>query len=100
MEVFTALAEKAQQNDQSINFGNITSPEFKARLLIACITKEPPVKMQNAPEVSAKFLEQISTQSKNSLRIVKAKLAKETPKENKPSPTSPPSRITLPKERN
>ena len=100
MEVFTALAEKAQQNDQSINFGNITSPEFKARLLIACITKEPPVKMQNAPEVSAKFLEQISTQSKNYLRIVKAKLAKETPKENKPSPTSPPSRITLPKERN
>ena len=37
LAVFKELVAKAQQSNQPISFGNIKSPEFKARLLIACM---------------------------------------------------------------
>ena len=100
MDVFIALVQKASKTGQAINFGDIKSPEFKARLLIACTNNEPPVKMQNTPEVSPEFLEQLSPQSKNSLRIINARHQNQTQEENKTFTAPTPLRIIVTKERN
>lgn len=87
METFRALVQKAQKNNQAINFGNIETAEFKARLLIACATNEPPIKMQNAPQITDDFLRQVSPESVNSLRIIKAKQRSSSPKKPAKSQT-------------
>lgn len=73
LEVFKKLVEKAQKEGQTINFGNISTPEFKARLLIACIESNPPIKTKNAPAVTDDFLNLIDNSSRCRLKILKNK---------------------------
>ncbi len=48
-KVFDNLVSKAYRDNKEINFGEIKSPEFKARLMLACLNKG--IKMQNCPDV-------------------------------------------------
>jgi len=48
---FNDLAELAHQKGIAINFGNITTPEYAARLYLACISHNPPIKMNGAPDI-------------------------------------------------
>lgn len=73
MAVFKELVAKAQKEDDIIGFGDIKTPEFKARLLIACLEANPPVKMQNAPAISDEFLSSIDENSATTLKILKNK---------------------------
>lgn len=49
-KVFDQLAKKALRNGQEINFGDIESPEFKARLMLACLKNN--VEMKNYPNMN------------------------------------------------
>ncbi|MBR6663874.1 MAG: hypothetical protein IKL33_03500, partial [Alphaproteobacteria bacterium] len=62
---FNDIADLALQNNQIINFGNIKTPEFKARLLLATMQKG--LKTQNAPELTTEFLNSIDKQTRQSL---------------------------------
>lgn len=62
LKIFQELAQKALDDGQDINFGDIKTPEFKARLLIACMEKG--VKMQNEPQLDEVFLASIEPKSK------------------------------------
>ncbi|MBE6451913.1 MAG: hypothetical protein E7012_00275 [Alphaproteobacteria bacterium] len=73
MEVFTALAQKASKSGQAINFGDIKSAEFKARLLIACIENNPPITTRNTPKIDDDFLASIDTASANKLKTLQSK---------------------------
>ncbi len=48
---FNDLAKLASQQHQPINFGNITTPEYAARLYLACISHNPPIQMNGAPDI-------------------------------------------------
>ncbi|MBE6452477.1 MAG: hypothetical protein E7012_03190 [Alphaproteobacteria bacterium] len=61
---FNNLALLAKKLGKSISFGNINSPEFKARLMLACM--ENNVKMTNIPNHSE--LNDIDTQTKQLLK--------------------------------
>ncbi|MBQ9235043.1 MAG: hypothetical protein IJ184_01070 [Alphaproteobacteria bacterium] len=62
---FDDIAQLAKQQNQSINFGNITSPEYKARLYLACLKAN--VKMTNYPQISEEFLNSLSPETKQGI---------------------------------
>ncbi len=68
MERFNNIAEYAFQQGKTISFGNIKSPEFKARLMIACQNHRPPVKMKGMPELDNQFLNKLSPETKKKLQ--------------------------------
>ena len=68
-QVFKALVEKARKNGQTINFGNIKTPEFKARLLIACMEATPPMNPTNAPELNNEFYDSLGADSMSARRL-------------------------------
>lgn len=67
MERFRNLVEYAQKQNKNISFGDIKSPEFKAKLMIACLEAQPPVKMKGAPNLDKEFLDSLSDELKNQL---------------------------------
>ena len=66
------IVAKAQNDSEKISFGNIKTPEFKARLLIACMEAEPPMKTLNAPELNDEFLSSIDSASAQRLRELRS----------------------------
>ena len=66
---FDDLAELAYQQKCSINFGNISSDEYRARLYLACINHKPtPIAMTNAPDVTnQEFLAQLDDATRQAL---------------------------------
>ena len=56
---FADIAAYAHSKDMAVNFGDIKTSDFKAKLMLACLTHEPPVKMTNAPKVTEEFLNSI-----------------------------------------
>lgn len=79
------LVEDAKRNGKSINFEHIKTPEFAAKLKLAC--EELDVKYQNAPEgkIDAKNFEgQLSPESKAKLAAYNAGIdSKPTPEDEK-----------------
>ena len=59
MKRFADIAAYAHSKDMAVNFGDIKTSDFKAKLMLACLTHEPPVKMTNAPKVTEEFLNSI-----------------------------------------
>lgn len=73
MVVFKELVAKAKKDNKTISFGNIKSPEFKARLLAAAMTSNPPVKTIGAPELNDEFLNSIENQTAMLLKTLQNK---------------------------
>ena len=78
-EDFNELAKFAHQQGRPIQFADIKTPEFKARLMLACLTHEPPIKMIDAPVFDDKFMSQIDEETRENI----AKELNKTPKESK-----------------
>ncbi len=83
LKVFQALAQKALDEGSIINFGNIKTPEFKARLLIACLEKG--VEIKGKPKLTDEFLNSIDPASAKRLRILQNK--QNTQSQPTPTPT-------------
>ena len=81
--VFDELAIKSKEN--GINFGNIQSPEFKARLMIACLKNN--VEMSGQPKLDEEFLNSLDANG-DSAKYLKAWQNKQNTQQqqNKPTP--------------
>ncbi len=75
---FNDLALLAKKTGQKIIFGDIKSPEFKARLMLACL--ENNIEMSNLPDISE--LKGIEPETKERLKKQKEKIQQRT-SENK-----------------
>lgn len=64
---FMDIVSYAQLRHASVTFGEIESPEFKAKLMMACLYAEPPVRMKGAPHIDNEFLSQLSPQTAKTL---------------------------------
>ncbi len=73
LAVFKELVAKAQKDGSVIDFGDIKTPEFKARLLIACMEANPPMTPENAPALDDNFLVSIDKASAEKIKQLKAK---------------------------
>lgn len=81
--VFLGIVKDAKRNNQAINFSGQMSPEFAAKLKLAC--EELGVKYQNAPEgkIDANgFEDQLSEESKKKLEEYNAKQDQDKKGEN------------------
>ena len=74
MQRFEDVAAYAHSKNMAVNFGDIKTADFKAKLMLACLTHEPPVKMSNAPRVTKEFLNTIKDKD------LRQSLADKTPK--------------------
>lgn len=82
--VFKELVEKIRKDGSTtVNFGNIKDQEFKARLLIACMEANPPMKAKNAPTLDNDFYAQIERTSAARLKILDNKLKNQNTENNK-----------------
>lgn len=71
---FKDIVKLAQQQGRAISFGNITTPEYKARLLLACL--EGGVVIQNMPSFNE--LKDIEPQTKQLLAAQRIQLLRRT----------------------
>lgn len=62
------LVNYAKSKKSSMNFGKDNEPEFNARLMIACLEAEPPLKMRHAPKINEAFLSQLDKETKDRLQ--------------------------------
>lgn len=85
MQTFNELVSKIQKDGGLVNFGDIKTPEFKARLLIACMSTNPPIETTNAPELSDEFLASIDKTSAQKLKILKKKAESQNLQNNEDS---------------
>lgn len=93
MQRFRDIAEYTHRKNTFVSFGNIKTPEFKARLMIACLEHEPPVAMQGQPEVNKEFLDGLDVAIRNSLEeALRRKETKKTEAKQKPAPVKLPVR--------
>ena len=83
MQRFRDIVALAQKQGSAIEFGDIKSPDFKARLMLACMEAKPAMKMVGAPELNDAFLQTIQDEKlKGALQIMKNKL--QTQEQSKP----------------
>ncbi len=82
-KVFDELAIKSK--DDGINFGNIQSPEFKARLMIACLKND--VKMTGQPKLDEAFLSSLDANGE-SAKYLKAWQNKTSLEQDQPQTTT------------
>lgn len=74
MKRFEDIAAYAQSKNMAVNFGDIKTEDFKAKLMLACLSHEPPVKMTNAPTITDAFFNGIKDE------MLKQKLKNKVPK--------------------
>lgn len=85
MERFRNIVEYAQKQNRAVTFGDIRSPEFKARLMIACLEANPPVKMKGAPATDKTFVDSLSDDLKKQLhRAMLAAKRRQQPQKQTP----------------
>lgn len=83
MQRFRDIVALAQKQGSAIEFGDIKSPDFKARLMLACMEAKPAMKMIGAPELNDEFVQTIQDEKlKGALQIMKNKL--QTKQQSKP----------------
>lgn len=85
-EDFADLARKAREKNCIMEFGDIRDDEYKARLLIACLEIEPPLKTKGAPHLTPEFLNNLEPETK--IRLNKA-ITRQQPQQNNNPPQSP-----------
>lgn len=93
MQRFRDIVALAQKQGSAIEFGDIKTPDFKARLMLACMEAKPAMKMVGAPELNDEFLQSIQDEKlKGALQIVKKKkeASKEKSSQTKPNQTTNP----------
>ncbi len=74
MQRFRDIVALAKKQGTVIEFGNIKSPDFKARLMLACMEAKPAMQMVGAPELNDEFLQTIQDEKlKSVLQIMKNK---------------------------
>lgn len=74
MQRFRDIVALAQKQGSVIEFGDIKSPDFKARLMLACLEEKPAMEMVGAPELNDEFLQSIQDEKlKGVLQIMKNK---------------------------
>lgn len=93
--VFKELVEKIRKDGNIVNFGNIKTPEFKARLLIACMEANPPIETKNAPALDNDFYAQIEDGSVAKLKILDNKLKHQNTENNKRPVASPSNNLVV-----
>lgn len=83
MQRFRDIVALAQKQGSVIEFGDIKSPDFKARLMLACMEAKPAMQMVGAPELNDEFLQSIQDEKlKGVLQIMKNK--QQTQQQSKP----------------
>ena len=74
MQRFRDIVALAQKQGSAIEFGDIKSADFKARLLVACLEAKPAMQMVGAPELNDEFLQTVQDEKlKNLLQVLKNK---------------------------
>lgn len=86
MQRFRDIAEYTHRKNTFVSFGNIKTPEFKARLMIACLEHEPPVAMHGQPKANKDFLDSLDAAVRKSLEeaLYHAQEVKKTETQQKP----------------
>jgi hypothetical protein len=64
------LVKLAQQKHSGMNFSPDNTPEFNARLLIACLEAHPKIAMKNQPQVTPEFLTKLKPETKRHLQTI------------------------------
>ena len=78
MQRFYDIVAFAKKQGTIIEFGDIKSPDFKARLMLACIEAKPAMQMVGAPKLDDEFLQTIQDEKlKSFLQDMKSKRQKE-----------------------
>lgn len=102
METFRDMVALARSNNSIIEFGDIKTPDFKAKLMLACLEAEPPMEMDGAPTLSEEFLNSLSPDIRAALEAAaakKEKSRKNKKEEEKPAQTEEKQPRTEPKAR-
>ncbi len=74
LQRFRDIVALAQKQGSAIEFGDIKSADFKARLLVACLEAKPAMQMVGAPELNDEFLQTVQDEKlKNLLQVLKNK---------------------------
>ncbi len=90
MQRFRDIVAYAQKQGSTIEFGDIKSADFKARLLLACMEAKPAMQMVGAPELNDAFIQSIQDEKiKGLLQIMKNKQQTQAPAPA-PQPNSQP----------
>ena len=90
MQRFRDIVAYAQKQGSTIEFGDIKSADFKARLLLACMEAKPAMQMVGAPELNDAFIQSIQDEKiKGLLQIMKNKQQTQAPTPA-PQPTAEP----------
>lgn len=80
MQRFRDIVAYAQKQGSVIEFGDIKSADFKARLMLACIEAKPAMQMVGAPELNDEFIQSIQDEKlKGALLIMKNKQQTQAP---------------------
>ena len=64
------LVKLAQQKRSGMNFSPDNTPEFNARLLIACLEAHPKIAMKNQPHITSEFLTKLKPETKHHLQTI------------------------------
>lgn len=74
MQRFRDIVALAKKQGSAIEFGDIKSSDFKARLMLACMEVKPAMEMVGAPELNDAFIQSIQDEKlKGVLRVMKNK---------------------------
>ncbi len=83
METFRDMVALARSNNSIIEFGDIKTPDFKAKLLLACLEAEPEMKMDGAPILNEEFLTTVSPEIRAAIEaILNKKKEKDSPEKS------------------
>lgn len=86
METFLDMVALARSNNSIIEFGDIKTPDFKAKLMLACLEAEPPMEMDGAPTLNEEFLNSLSPDIRVALEAAAAKKEKSKTNKNEEKP--------------
>lgn len=89
MERFENIVAYANKKNARVAFGDIKTPEFMARLMIACLEATPPAKMRGQPKLDKEFLTQIEETTKTRLQAALKKVQPQQQQDDANNPLAP-----------
>ena len=70
-EHFDDLVKYARKNNMSaIKLGDIKTPEFRARMVLACLRANPPMKIVNMPELNEGFFKDVDAATRQKIEAL------------------------------
>lgn len=82
MKYFKDTVDYIRSQNSFVTFGNIKNPEFKARLLLACLQSDPLMKIQDQPKLDKAFLSSIEPETAEKLKAFLKEKGKEKEEKN------------------